>query len=213
MIHMWDRSKIFLGRMGGVILVGSVVIWGLANFPRPATGPGLALQVEQIRGRYAQRLENAVGQQRMALERQQEAEVAALQAQHRAAGSLLGMLGRGIAPVFAPIGVDWRGGIALLSGFVAKEIVLSTLGVLHAVTDLRGGDALRAALIRSGMTPRSALAMMVFVLLYLPCLATVTAIRRETGSWKWMALSIMYNTSVAWMMAFTVFQAAGMFGL
>jgi ferrous iron transport protein B len=213
MIHMWDRSKIFLGRMGGVILVGSVVIWGLANFPRPATGPGLALQVEQIRGRYAQRLENAVGQQRMALERQQEAEVAALQAQHRAAGSLLGMLGRGIAPVFAPIGVDWRGGIALLSGFVAKEIVLSTLGVLHAVTDLRGGDALRAALIRSGMTPRSALAMMVFVLLYLPCLATVTAIRRETGSWKWMALSIMYNTSVAWMMAFTVFQAAGLFGL
>jgi ferrous iron transport protein B len=213
MIHMWDRGKIFLGRMGGVILVGSVVIWGLANFPRPVAEHGLDLQMEQIRGRYAQRLETALGPQRMELERQREAELTALQAQHRVAGSLLGMMGRGIAPVFAPIGIDWRGGIALLSGFVAKEIVLSTLGVLHAVTDLRGGNALKTALIRSGMTPRSALAMMVFVLLYLPCLATVAAIRRETGSWKWMVLSIVYNTSVAWLLAFAVFQAAGLFGL
>jgi ferrous iron transport protein B len=213
MIHMWDRGKLFLGRMGGVILIGSVVIWGLANFPRPAIEHGLDLQIEQIRGRYAQHLENVIGQQREDLERQQASEVAALLARHRTSGSLLGMIGRGIAPVFAPIGIDWRGGIALLSGFVAKEIVLSTLGVLHAVTDLRGDDALKAALIRSGMTPGSALAMMVFVLLYLPCLATVTAIRRETGSWKWMALSIGYNTSVAWIMAFCVFQVAGLLGL
>jgi ferrous iron transport protein B len=108
--------------------------------------------------------------------------------------------------VFAPLGIDWRGGVALLSGFVAKEIVVSTLGVLHAVDGDEKSEALRKALRTSGMTPLSALSMMVFVLLYLPCLATVTTIRRETGSYKWMVFSILYSTSIAWLVAFVVYQ-------
>jgi ferrous iron transport protein B len=124
----------------------------------------------------------------------------------------MGRIGKALAPVFAPLGIDWRGGVALLSGFVAKEIVVSTLGVLYAVDADEKSEALRTALRTSGMTPLSALSMMVFVLLYLPCLATVTTIRRETGSYKWMAFSILYSTSIAWLVAFMVYQVGKLLG-
>ncbi|MCK7514586.1 MAG: hypothetical protein MZV70_68380 [Desulfobacterales bacterium] len=102
--------------------------------------------------------------------------------------------------------------MSLLSGFVAKEIVVSTLGVLHAAGDSDEEGALEKALVASGMTPLSALSMMVFVLLYLPCLATTTAIRRETGSTRWMLFSIGYSTAVAWGMAFLVYQGGRLLG-
>ena len=215
MIHMWDRSKQFLRRMGGVILVGSVVIWVLASFPRQAADKNHVLELAHLEAHYARLIQNSDASGKLELETERRAAVSALRRSYQAdlaANSMLGKIGRWIAPVFAPIGIDWRGGIALLSGFVAKEIVVSTLGVLHAVTDRQGGNALKNALIAAGMTPLAALAMMVFVLLYLPCLATVTAIRRETGSFKWMALSIGYNTSIAWVMAFTVYQVGGLLG-
>jgi ferrous iron transport protein B len=126
--------------------------------------------------------------------------------------SFIGQLGRLIEPAFMPLGIDWRSGVALLSGFVAKEIVVSTLGVLHAVGDSAGEDALGNALAEAGMTPLSALSMMVFVLLYLPCLATTTSIRRETGSYRWMFFSIGYSTSLAWTMAFVVYQGGRLLG-
>jgi ferrous iron transport protein B len=126
--------------------------------------------------------------------------------------SLIGRLGRFIEPVFAPLGIDWRSGVALLSGFVAKEIVVSTLGVLHAVGDTKEEGALVGALAESGMTPLSALSMMVFVLLYLPCLATTTSIRKETGSYRWMFFSIGYSTALAWVMAFAVYQGGRLLG-
>ncbi len=214
-IHMWDRSKLFLRRMGGVILIGSVVIWGLANFPRKALDTNYHNDLSRIESRYAERFNNVQGARRNPMAQERQAALAALERRARAdqaANSLLGLFGRAIAPVFAPIGIDWRGGIALLSGFVAKEIVLSTLGVLHAVTDEPGTSALKSALLASGMTPLSALAMMVFVLLYLPCLATVSAIRRETGSSRYMLLSIVYSTSVAWVMALLVYQGGRLLG-
>ena len=86
------------------------------------------------------------------------------------------------------------------------------MGVLYAVDGDEKSEALRKALKSSGMTPLSALSMMMFVLLYLPCLATVTAIRRETGSLKWMFFSIFYSTSVAWLMAFVVYQTGRLMG-
>ena len=154
LIHMWDRSKIFLRRMGGVILVGSVVIWILANFPRYTTDAVLQQDLARIESRYTQKIGEAVGTRRIEMEQALQAELGAykrrIQAE-QAAFSMLGRIGRAIAPVFAPIGIDWRGGIALLSGFVAKEIVVSTLGVLHAVTDEQGAGAFRNALVASGM--------------------------------------------------------------
>ena len=217
LIHMWDRSKIFLRRMGGIILVGSVVIWVLANYPRSvADDLAFERQAVQIESDYSTAIESASPAQRAHIEQQRTASLAELKRERqagRATGSMLGMIGRSISPVFEPIGIDWRGGIALLSGFAAKEIVISTMGVLYAVTDSQETSALQGALLASGMTPSSALAMMVFVLLYVPCLATVSAIRRETGSTGWMMFSIGYSTTLAWIMAFAVYRGGQLIGL
>jgi len=194
LIHMWDRSRIFLRKMGGTILLGSVIVWALSSFPQvPATAPGGAPDAGVEAGSGAPGTEGS----------------RALQVRE----SYLGRLGRAVAPVFAPLGIEWREAVALLSGFVAKEIVVSTLGVLHAVGEEgEGGDTLGRALSSSGMTPLAALSMMVFVLLYLPCLATTTAIRRETGSTRWMLFSIAYNTAVAWIVSFAVYQGGRALG-
>lgn len=124
----------------------------------------------------------------------------------------MGHIGKGLAPLFAPIGIEWRGSVALLTGFVAKEVVVSTMGVLYAV-DAEDSEALHAVLRSTGMTRLSALAMMVFVLFYVPCIATVAAIRRETGSVKWTVFSVVYNTTVAWGMAFIIYQGGKLLGL
>jgi ferrous iron transport protein B len=104
--------------------------------------------------------------------------------------------------------MDWRGSVAVISGFVAKEIVVSTMGVLYAAgaDGTERNEALKGALKKSGMTALSAYAMMVFVLIYVPCLATVAVIRRETNSWKWTFFSIGYSTVLAWLVAFLIYQ-------
>ena len=126
--------------------------------------------------------------------------------------SYMGRIGKGLSPVFEPIGIDWRGSVALLTGFFAKEIVVSTLGVLYSVEESDDRDALKSALVSSGMTTLSALSMMIFVLLYLPCLATIATIRKETGSLKWMVFSVVYSTLVAWIAAFCVCQGGKLLG-
>ncbi len=216
LIHMWDRSKIFLKKMGGVILIGSVIVWALTAFPHtPEYSTNYTAEMDKVLTTYDVRPDIADKTEQQRLEKEKEAAVAALQRsqqQEKTEKSIMGRIGKTLAPIFAPLGIDWRGGVALLTGFVAKEIVVSTLGVLHAVDADKNSEALRKALRASGMTPLSALSMIVFVLLYLPCLATVTTIRRETGSFKWMAFSILYSTSVAWLMAFCVYQGGSLLG-
>lgn len=208
MIHMWDRGKIFLRKMGGVILVGSVVIWTLATFPR--LSPEMENVFESRRGQIEMDArDNGLSEsQKMAALETVTMEEKAAAREH----AFIGRIGKGLEPLFQPLGIDWRGGIALVTGFVAKEIVVSTLGVLHAVEDRQGGEALQRALRQSGMTPLSALSMMVFVLLYIPCIATVSAIRRETGSLKWTIFNISYSTLLAWTMAFCLYQGGKLFG-
>jgi ferrous iron transport protein B len=209
MIHMWDRSKMFIKRMGGVILVGSIIVWGLANFPRYGAIPGAYSEQPSVQTHLKESPAGVAGPQQTA---GSQLDLERLAKARQAEYSFLGRLGRGLVPVFHPLGIDWRGGVALLSGFVAKEIVVSTLGVLYAVTDDPQANALQSALRAAGMTPLAALSMMVFVLLYLPCLATVTTIRRETGSVGWMLFSITYSTSLAWVMAFVVYQGGQLLG-
>lgn len=215
-IRMWDRSKIFLKKMGGVILVGSVIIWAFTAFPRQVQfSTDYRAEMNKASVTYEARRGMADDREKQRLEKEKEAALAALkraQQSEQTEKSYMGSIGKALAPIFAPLGIDWRGGVALLSGFVAKEIVVSTLGVLHAVEADEKSEALRAALRASGMTPLSALSMMVFVLLYLPCLATVTTIRRETGSYKWMLFSVFYSTSIAWLMAFCVYQVGKLMG-
>ncbi len=214
LIHMWDRSKMFLKKMTGVILVGSVVVWGLSAFPRHIEYTlDYGKRIDAVKAAYAEKLAVADPAERAPILREQKERLGKLQQARqaeRAEKSYMGRLGKVLAPVFAPLGIDWRGSVALVTGFVAKEIVVSTLGILHAADE--GGETLKRALKRSGMTPLSALSMMIFVLLYVPCLATVTAIRRETGSSGWMVFNIVYSTTLAWVAAFCVYQTGRLLG-
>jgi ferrous iron transport protein B len=216
LIHMWDRGKIFLGKMAKVILIGSVIIWALSSFPRDVSySRDFEAELRQAAAAAEARQAAAGDAESREIEaayEQTAAELRRLQKAEQTEHSLIGRIGRFVAPAFAPLGIDWRGGVALLTGFVAKEIVVSTLGVLHAAGEREEERALENALAESGMTPLSALSMMVFVLLYLPCLATTTAIRRETGSTRWMLFSIGYSTAVAWAGAFLVYQGGRLLG-
>lgn len=218
LIHMWDRSQIFLRKMSGVILVGSILVWVLGSFPRSADlHQGQAMEKGTTSGSQERVLNLAKSQQPLLPSRperdlknsEQNSEVVRLE------DSFLGKLGHLIQPIFAPLGFDWRTSVAVLTGFVAKEIVVSTLGVLYAAgADVNEeSEALRRSLRASGMTPLGAYALMAFVLIYIPCLATVAVIRRETNSWKWTGFSIGYSLVLAWVVSFMIYQGGKAIGL
>jgi len=219
LIHMWDRSKIFLRKMGGVILIGSVVVWVLSAFPRDVQfSRDYETEIAQTKAHYGASVSPAQDDLGEKLVRERDKAIATLEAQmakEKVEKSYMGHMGKALAPVFAPIGMDWRGSVAVISGFVAKEIVVSTMGVLYAAgaDGTEKNEALKLALKRSGMTALSAYAMMAFVLIYIPCLATVAVIRRETNSWKWAFFSIAYSTLLAWLVAFLIYQGGRLIGL
>ena len=217
MIHMWDRSKIFIKKMGGYILIGSVVVWTLTAFPHNISySKNYDLEIEQVKTYFQTEIDIAQESDKALLAQKRDLAVAELTTEkkaEKAEKSFMGRIGKVVAPIFSPIGIDWRGSVALLTGFVAKEIVVSTMGILYAADNGKDSEALKNALLSSGMTPIAALAMMVFVLLYMPCLATLAAIRRETASLKWMIFSISYSTLLAWGMAFLVYQGGKMIGV
>jgi ferrous iron transport protein B len=174
--------------------------------------------MQRIESRYALMMAGVSGSARDALQEERDKRIAALEAEkarETVEKSYMGRIGKGLAPLLEPVGIDWRGTVAVLSGFVAKEIVVSTMGVLYAVGGDEGdkGEALKSALRKSGMTPLSAYAMMVFVLIYVPCLATVATIRRETNSWKWAFFSMGYSTALAWIVSFAIYQGGKLIGL
>ena len=218
LIHMWDRAKMFLKKMGGVILIGSIIIWALSAFPRNVQySLDYTSETATVKSLYETKMLAANQSDRDELAEERNIALKKLKVAKKAEKtekSFMGIIGKSIAPIFAPIGIDWRGTVAILTGFVAKEIVVSSLGILYAVEEDAGeSDGLKKALVESGMTPLSAFSMMLFVLLYLPCIATVAAIRRETGSSKWMLFSILYSTSLAWIVSFCVYQGGKLIGL
>ncbi len=217
LIHMWDRSKMFLKKMGGYILVGSVVVWTLTAFPHNISySKNYDMEIEQVKTYFQTEIEVAQESDKALLAQKRDVAVSELITEkkaEKAEKSFMGRIGKVVAPIFSPIGIDWRASVALLTGFVAKEIVVSTMGILYAADERENSEALKNALLSSGMTPSAALAMMVFVLLYMPCIATLAAIRRETASLKWMIFSISYSTLLAWGMAFLVYQGGTMIGV
>ncbi len=125
--------------------------------------------------------------------------------------SIMGVIGKIMAPLFAPLGFgDWRSSVALLTGFVAKEVVVSTMGILHGI----GEDTTQLiASLQAAFTPLRAYAFMAFTLLYLPCVAAFATIKREMNSWKWTLFAVGYQTVIAWVVAFLIFQVGRLFGL
>lgn len=215
-IHMWDRSKIFLKKMGGIILAGSIIVWALSAFPRHTSYSfDYETAIEEINLSFEAEISTANDADKSLIQKKRDAAVAKLvrsRNAEQAEKSFMGRIGKLIEPLFTPLGIDWRGSVALLTGFFAKEIVVSTMGVLYASDQTEDSDALKNAFLSSNMTPLSALAMMIFVLLYVPCLATVSIIRRETASLKWAVFSVVYSTCLAWGLAFCVYQGGKVLG-
>ena len=216
LLHMWDKCAQYLRKMGGMILIASIVVWFLSYYPRERTDDAAVTNYEN---------------------------------------SYLGRIGQACEPVFTPLGLNWKAGVALISGISAKEIVVSTLGVLYAEetpaaagggpegtadatrriasgeasqtavqkTIIGGADsetAIRVAdeertlgrkLLASGdFSEAAVLGFLTFILLYIPCIATVVAIGSEAG-WRWAAASVIYDTAVAWLMAWAVYHIASLF--
>ncbi len=124
--------------------------------------------------------------------------------------SFLASLGGILAPIFAPLGFGtWQSGVALISGLMAKEVVVSTMSIVYVT----GGDSIAqlSTVIQQAFTPLSAYAFMVFVLLYTPCMATLVVMKKETGSWKWSLFSIGYSFTIAWIIAFLIYQIGSLF--
>jgi len=214
-IHMWERAFVFLKKMGTVILVGSIVIWFLSNFPiKKDSAVHYAQKLHRIEEEYRDQLseQEAGSREKLRLEEERGREISILQrekSQEVVYNSFIGRLGRWIEPFFRPLGFSWKEGVALITGFVAKEVVVSTLGVLYNA----GGEEQLSYVLRekSDLTPISAYAFLIFVLIYTPCLATIAAIRQETRSFKWAFFSILYEIALAWALAFLVVRIGNFF--
>lgn len=199
---MWFKAKQYLQKMGGVILVASIIIWALSYFPRHSEIP------ENIK----QEMLAEIPATALADKSQEEID-GLLLTEYQQQSSILGHIGRWIQPVMEPMEFTWKSCVSLFAGAAAKEVVVSTLGVLYVGYD--DADELSVRLSTpspvTGKAPfsqASALAFMVFVLLYFPCIASLTAIARETGSWKYSLFSVVYNTALAWVCSFIVYCIA-----
>lgn len=209
-IHMWNKSVQYLKKMGTVILGATIIIWALEYFPRHSA------QAD----RYAAQIEN-VRHDKAIPENVREAQIAQLELNKSIAqteNSYIGRLGRTIAPVFKPLGFDWKMGICLLTGVAAKEVVVSSMGVLYHVGQEADEHSsalqqnLKAQKWDSGelrgqpiFTPLVAFNYMIFILLYFPCVAALTAVFREAGL-RWAAFSMVFNTLAAWVVCLLIYQ-------
>lgn len=202
--HTWERSKLYLQKMGGVILVASIVLWFLGAFPK-------TVELSRDYDAEMESLQRAGTTEAVARAEELRIERAAEQS----AASYIGRAGRIVAPAMRPLGFTWEMSVGLITGFVAKEVVVSTLGVLYQVeaTDEAGSRSLQERLTSrgSGVTPLAAFGFLVFILLYTPCVATVAVIRREIGT-RWMWFSIGYQLALAWIVAFGIYQIGRLLG-
>ncbi|WP_024994663.1 ferrous iron transport protein B [Phocaeicola paurosaccharolyticus] len=167
--HTWEKGQQYLRKMGGIIMIASIIIWFLGYYPNHNSYNSVAEQQEN---------------------------------------SYIGKIGKTIEPAIKPLGFDWKLGIGLLSGVGAKELVVSTLGVLYTNEDHRENANLSQ---RIDITPIAGLSFMFFVLIYFPCIATLAAIKQESGSWKWALFAATYTTTLAWIVSFIVFNVGKLF--
>lgn len=202
--HMWERSALYLKKAGTLILVASILVWFITNYPSEVPS-GIDYEQAKIHVEQYYELEqqqSALGQ----LEKEQAAE--------KLANSYAGRFGQLIEPAIRPLGFDWKIGVGLVSAVAAKEVLISTLGTIYSVGQGEDdGAALQDALLSDPVfTPLVAYTLMIFTLIYSPCLAALAVIRRETNSWKWTFFTFGYSTVLAWMLAFTVYQVGTMLG-
>lgn len=213
LIHMWDRARQYLQKMGGPILVASIIIWFLGYFPHNKEREAqFDRHIEQIENRFAQNEISA-----------DEKDTQVTEIEHRRntehqENSYIGKIGKSIEPIMRPLGFDWKISVGLLSGMAAKEIVISTLGVLYTgdgENQQSLQERIKAESYADGtpvFTTPVIIGFLLFVLIYFPCVATIVAIKEEAHSWKWALFSVLYSTGLAWIVAFLVYQSFALFG-
>ncbi len=186
LLHIWERAWMYLRKAGTVILAFSIIMWVLMTFPR---FPG---------NNYT------------------EYENTSSRANAELSYSFAGRFGRLIEPALKPLGFDWRIGVALTAGFSAKEVVVSTLATIYSISydkaDKKEELSLKDALSKDPMlNPVKAYALMLFILIYSPCVAVLGVLKREAGGWKWVFLMVIYTVSLAWIVSFTFIKIAQQF--
>ena len=206
-IHIWEKSKQYLQKMGGIILFASIIVWFLGYFP---------LQTKQnaVYDQKITHVEQEFSQKKIS-EIEKEAQISEVNKEksiYHQTNSYIGSIGRFIEPVMKPLGFDWKISISLLTAMPAKEIAVSTLSVLYTGDKDGQGtlkDRIRNDVQSDGSRTFSSITVisfLLFVLIYFPCIATITAIKEESGSWKWGLFSIFYSTTLAWLVSFVVYQ-------
>lgn len=223
--HMWNRAEQYLRKIGGVILIASIIIWALGYFPRE-TGEDHRFdsEIATINDQYSKQILQTqtspeLIEQMLSQQNDEVEQILHEKESHRQLNSYIGRLGHFIEPVMRPLGFDWKMSVALLTGVAAKEITVGTLGVLYQAGE--NADENSSSLItkiqqqtyhegpRAGQkvfTPLVAFSFMLFILIYFPCVAVVAAIRKESGDWRWAAFIVVYTTGLAYLASLAVFQ-------
>ena len=224
--HMWHKGQQYLRKMGGIIMVASIIIWFLGYYPRESS---LHNEYENSLAQIAQKYDALAAHisdslQLIELEESKSAattEILDLMHRKQQEDSYIGQLGHAIEPAIRPLGFDWKMGISLLSGIAAKEIVISTMSVIYQSAHNDETDTKQLITNMQNdkyddgtpvFTKRVSWSFLLFTLIYFPCIAVVAAIKKESGSWKWALFTIFYTTALAWMVAFGVFQIGGLLG-
>jgi ferrous iron transport protein B len=207
--HTWEKGEQYLQKMATTILICSIVIWFLGYFPHHKAVPSETVSRTEQAGSISVPVQASTY------------DLAAYQQEH----SYIGYLGKAIAPALDPLGFNWKMDVGLVAGIGAKELLVSTLGVMYAQGGSSSGqtgvaeqpanqtanDTQLQSALKSSVSMASALAYMVFILLYFPCIATFMAIKNETGGWKWPIRCAAYTMFVAWVMAFITYRLALIF--
>lgn len=229
--HMWFKSSQYLRKMGGIILAASIIIWALEYFPRNTeTDQKYDKIIASINQDFEENLKNISLSDSVviaSLEKQKEKQISKLliqQKSERQKNSYIGQVGHFIEPAIAPLGFDWKMGVSILSGIAAKEIIVSTMGVLYQASpeSVEESASLTKKLKtqkyeigklkgKNVFTPLNAFSFLIFILIYFPCIAVFVTISKEAGSWKWAVFVSVYTTSLAYIMAFLTYQIGSLF--
>lgn len=223
--NMWRKSSQYIRKIGGVILIASVIFWALSYFPHQSEDSNnFTKEISQLEHQKNELSKKEIIATSPANEDINQIQLkidslALLNKSEQKERSYLGRIGHFIEPVIRPLGFDWRIGISIISGIPAKEIIISTMSVLYQVDNERDMDnktlvtRIQAQTYKYGekmgekvFNPIVALSFMIFVLLYIPCIGTISAIKKETGSWKWSFFSVVYSFSLAWILSFIIYQ-------
>jgi ferrous iron transport protein B len=226
--HMWRRASHYLKKVGGIILVVSIIVWALSAYPEnveyhkdyDADIAAVEETYEKVASaEYASDEEKEKALEEAEAEKEDAiGEIEIARESEHIEHSYMGRMGKFVEPIFAPLGFDWRMSVSLLTGVAAKEVVVSTMGVLYSVGSEFDDDESSQSLIdrlnggESGTplyTPLVVMGFLLFVLLYTPCFAALAMAGRETGSWKWAFFTFFYTTAIGWIVAFLVYQIGG----